>query len=108
MPGLNRTGPMGGGPRTGRGLGLCGTAGQSPRFSWSGFFRGIGRGGAPWGGGGGRCFGGRRNWFFSGAGSQATSPGASNEIETLKAGIASAKEEIAAMEARLSELAKKD
>jgi hypothetical protein len=84
MPGLNRTGPLGGGPGTGRGLGLCGTAGKSPRFSWGGFFRGIGRGGAPWGG------------------------GAYDEVEALRAGITAAKEEIAAMEARLSELEKKD
>ncbi|AFM24672.1 DUF5320 domain-containing protein [Desulfomonile tiedjei] len=108
MPGLNRTGPMGGGPRTGRGLGLCGTAGKSPRFSWSGFFRGIGRGGAPWGGGGGRCFGGRRNWFSFGGSAPTTSAGASDEVEALRAGIAAAKEEIAAMEARLSELDKKE
>lgn len=108
MPGLNRSGPSGGGPRTGRGLGLCGTAGKSPGFSWGGFFRGIGRGGAPWGGGAGRCLGGRRNWFSWGRGASTTSPGAYDEVEALRAGITAAKEEIAAMEARLSELEKKD
>ncbi|KPJ53556.1 hypothetical protein AMJ39_04070 [candidate division TA06 bacterium DG_24] len=59
MPGLDRTGPMGAGPMTGRGLGLCtggrGYYGRTPRF-------GVGRGGFPWGGGRGRAWGGGRGW----------------------------------------------
>ena len=31
MPGYDRTGPMGEGPKTGRGLGRCGKAKTSPR-----------------------------------------------------------------------------
>ena len=39
MPGMDGTGPLGLGPRTGRTLGLCGFVGRSPRF----FRRGCGR-----------------------------------------------------------------
>lgn len=57
MPGLDQTGPMGEGPRTGRGRGICpptGPAGDvAPVY-------GVGRGGLPRGGGRGRCFGGGR------------------------------------------------
>ena len=61
MPGGDRTGPIGEGPRTGRGLGICngnedpGFTNSRP-FSWRG--RGF-RGRRP--GFGGR---GRRNWFY--------------------------------------------
>ncbi|ROQ89611.1 DUF5320 domain-containing protein [Desulfosoma caldarium] len=57
MPGLDRTGPWGMGPRTGRGLGWCaGPAGAGPRTAAYGW--GFGRGGrargmrcgwGPWG-----------------------------------------------------------
>jgi hypothetical protein len=105
MPGFDRTGPLGGGPRTGRGRGLCGTDANSPRFSWSGLLRGIGRGGLPWGGGRGRCIGGggwwqRFRWV--------SAPNAGDEAETLKAEIAALKEALSAMEGRLSQLNKKD
>lgn len=59
MPGGNRTGPQGEGPRTGRGLGDC-----KPKKDKDGNviepLRGIGRGGLPWGGGRGRGWGGGR------------------------------------------------
>lgn len=42
MPGGNRMGPMGAGPMTGRGLGVC--AGNTPLRSQSGFGRRVGRG----------------------------------------------------------------
>ena len=63
MPGLNRTGPLGEGPRTGRGLGLCNprSRGLATQFAWgAGRGRGFGRGFGPgmgWGRGYGRGFG---------------------------------------------------
>ena len=108
---------MGAGPRTGWGMGLCGTGGG--RSLAPGGSRGIGRGGAPWGGGRGRCRGGYfggwgsrffggwggRNWWPFGSGS-ALSP--EQEAETLKAELAAARQDLAAMEARLKELEQQD
>lgn len=61
MPGGDRTGPLGTGPMTGRGLGICAGYGI-PGYANPGFGRGFGRG---WGRGGfGRGFGpgGGRGW----------------------------------------------
>lgn len=55
MPGFDRTGPRGQGPRTGGGRGYCG-----PDPNPGAPLRGVGRGGVPWGGGRGRCWGGGR------------------------------------------------
>ena len=44
MPGGDKTGPSGGGPRTGRGLGYCASNDQPGR----GFSRGFGRRGRGW------------------------------------------------------------
>jgi len=107
MPGLDRTGPSGAGPKTGWGLGRCRTYATEGLGTLGGSFRGVGRGGAPWGGGRGRCFGGRgMGWYrlpFAGAASLSLS----EEAEALKAQIAAAEDEIAAMKARLEELDKK-
>ena len=75
MPALDRTGPWGEGPKTGRGLGLCNprSAGYGSRYAWgfgrgrgfgrgSGFGRGFGPG-MGWGRGYGRGFG----WWRFGA-----------------------------------------
>lgn len=106
MPGYDRTGPAGMGPRTGWGRGLCGTGMNAPRFGGRGMMGGLGRGGYPWGGGRGRCFGGAGRWWGSfGWGNPAA---AADEAAVLKAEIAGAREAISAMEARLSELEKKD
>jgi len=51
MPGGDRTGPVGYGPRTGRSMGFCAGAPQ-PGYANPGFGRGMGRGG-----GRGRGFG---------------------------------------------------
>ena len=59
MPGLDRTGPLGEGPMTGRGLGYCGQGRVFPEN----VVYGVGRGGRPYGGGRGRCFGGGRGWW---------------------------------------------
>ncbi|RUM33674.1 MAG: hypothetical protein DSY33_03955 [Archaeoglobus sp.] len=60
MPGGDRTGPLGLGPRTGRGLGYC-SGYNRPGFMTGGFGRGRGRGRAGRGGGRGRGRG-RRFW----------------------------------------------
>ena len=69
MPGGDGTGPLGAGPRTGRGTGYCadynapGYANPVFRRSWFGFGRGLGRG---WFGRGRRCrvFPGWRGWGY--------------------------------------------
>ena len=101
MPGFDRTGPQGAGPRTGRGQGLCGAyTGREAQVS-----RGVGRGGAPWGGGRGRCFGGRgmgRSWSELAGTDTLSVP---EETEMLKAQLAAAEEQTAAIKTRLEELA---
>ena len=59
MPGFDRTGPMGQGARTGGGWGYCGP-GTEATEQVPPLARGLGRGGAPWGGGRGRGRGGGR------------------------------------------------
>ena len=113
MPGFDRTGPAGQGPGTGWGRGLCYSSAGGRRFSLTGALWGAGRGGAPWGWGRGRGFGGRgwglrpswRLWPWSWGAARVSS---SDEAEILRAELSAAKEEIAAMEARLSELDKKE
>ena len=61
MPGGDRTGPMGMGPRTGRGAGFCGGASGAP--SGSGCMNH--RRGARFGQGRGRGGRGRRNMFYA-------------------------------------------
>lgn len=62
MPGFDRTGPAGAGPRTGRARGLCNrpgeraTAIEDPDLAASILDRGIARGYWPWAGGPGRRF----------------------------------------------------
>ena len=68
MPGGDRTGPWGAGPRTGRAAGYCAGYGVPGYMNplWGGMagggwgLRGAGRGGLPWGGGRGRAWGGGR------------------------------------------------
>jgi len=64
MPRGDRTGPMGMGPMTGRGLGLC-SGSEAPGYANPAPGRGFGMGGGRgrgMGGGGGR---GRRNMFYA-------------------------------------------
>jgi hypothetical protein len=77
MPGGDRTGPLGTGPRTGRAAGYCsgsGMPGYANPVPGRGFGMGFGRGRGGWGrgrgfGGGGRGFGGGgrgwRHWFYA-------------------------------------------
>jgi len=107
MPGYDRTGPMGAGPGTGWGLGRCGIYAAEGLRPSRGVPRGIGRGGAPRGGGRGKCFGGRGVGWQWGPFTSAAPLSPAEEAETLKAQLAAAENEIAAMKARLEELEKK-
>lgn len=108
MPGMNGMGPMGRGPRTGRGLGPCGTGAA---VMGQGVLRGLGRGGLPWGcgrgfgGGRGRGAGlGRGWWTYM---SEAAGGGAANaeaQQEGLRAEAAALRERLAEVERRLAEL----
>ncbi len=73
MPGGDRTGPIGAGPMTGRGLGYCAGYGR-PGWANPGYGRGMGFMGRGFGGGFGRGFGrgGGRGWgrSYYGAGFQ--------------------------------------
>lgn len=44
MPGFDRSGPLGYGPRSGRGFGFCGFPSRREAFSARAFGRGFGRG----------------------------------------------------------------
>ena len=107
MPRGDRTGPMGMGPMTGRGLGYC--AG----FAGPGFTRGGGRGM-----GRGMGFGGRgwRNWFHatglpgwmraSGAGMPMGAPDPGTEKEMLQGQMQALQAELEALQNRLNDLEK--
>jgi len=112
MPGFDRTGPMGAGPKTGRGLGYCTPGGGSTYGAF-----GVGRGGLPWGGGRGRAWGGGRGkWFDSGRGSYPPSiypmqyggsyipHSPSDEAKFLKDQLEGLREEMKATENRIKEI----
>lgn len=66
MPGFDGMGPRGEGPRTGGGFGSCSSVRTGSNNAAYGAGYGVGRGAMPYGGGRGRCFGGRggrRNGF---------------------------------------------
>lgn len=107
MPGFDRTGPSGAGPRSGWGRGQCGTAAGSTRFSGGGLLRGVGRGGLPWGGGRGRCFGGGMSWWRGQFAGPMPFLSTQDEAEVLKNQLAAAETEITAMRSRLEELERK-
>lgn len=99
MPGFDRTGPMGQGPASGWGRGLCGTGsawgfGRGRGMGRGRGFRGQGRGIAGFFGRGPRAYG--APW----------GPAPADEAEMLKSELSAAREEVAAMEARLQELEK--
>ncbi len=109
MPGFDRRGPMGQGPGTGWGRGPCVT-GRSAQEYAGGAGYGVGRGGRPWGGGLGRCFGGRRGgrggWFRGALPFFGGPADPSQEADLLRADLEAARQSMAAMEARLKELEK--
>ena len=59
MPGFDRTGPLGRGPRTGGGFGFCPPNSGTYAYGTPVVY-GVGRGGLPRGGGRGFAFGGGR------------------------------------------------
>ena len=131
MPHGDRTGPLGGGPKTGRAAGFCAETGvpgymnPGPGANISEPLRGVGWGGVPWWGGRGRAWGGGRGRFRPGPMRFDRGYGSPNyaysetsdtvqqepenyagsvdsqEIETLKEQIESLKTSIEAMENRL-------
>ena len=129
MPGFDATGPVGMGPRTGWGRGLCKPQeGQNANVAgpWAGF--GAGRGGMPWGGGRGRAWGGGRGrgrgrggwgrgpmwgagaWYPDDSQWQEPAPTLppSNEKTYLKRGIKALERELEEMKRRLEGLAAED
>ncbi|HDI78834.1 MAG TPA: hypothetical protein ENF54_04250 [Desulfobacteraceae bacterium] len=101
MPGLDRTGPLGMGPMTGRGLGLCTPWGRRFwRYGYYGF--GLGRGfGRGWG----------RGWRWFGWGPWMYPYGyfwGPKEEEILKDEAEALREELNAIEERLRELEAKE
>lgn len=107
MPRYDRTGPAGAGPRTGWALGRCAAYAAGGLRTLGGMVRGVGQGGFPWGGGRGRCFGGRGMGLSSRPFAGTVSQSPSEEAEALRVQLAAAENEIAAMKARLEELANK-
>jgi hypothetical protein len=118
MPGGDRTGPVGMGPRTGRVAGYCGgfgMPGYANRGMGRGFGMGFGRGGAGWGRGRGFGGGGRgwRHRFYAtgqpgrmrfGADAPAWTPDTANEKELLKSEADALRSELELIEKRLSEI----
>lgn len=118
MPGGDRTGPAGVGPRTGGGWGYCGGFGM-PGFANRGLGRGFGmgfgwgRGAWGWGrgfGGGGR---GWRHWFYAsgqpgwmriGGYGPAWAPDAGTEKQMLKSDADALQSELELVRKRLSEI----
>ena len=106
MPGGDRTGPTGQGPRTGRALGYC-SGSNTPGYANPGFGRGLGRG---WGRGLGRGFWGRgRGYWFRGNYPEPYYPPAPDKEEErtyLENTIKDLEEEIKIVKDRLQELSK--
>jgi len=115
MPGFDRTGPMGTGPKTGGARGLCNPANAeyNPRIA-EGFSsgRGLGlrrrfRGGFGTDRGRGRCFGrGSGGWSRPAVG-QAYPASASDEIDMLKADANYMQKLLDAINKRIEESGKK-
>jgi hypothetical protein len=106
MPGFDRTGPMGTGPGTGRGLGPCGAG----RRRGAGQFWGRGFGRGAWGSGRG-YFGRGARWGFGpgafgpyGYGGAAGSVAPPDEAQSLRDEEAYLRNELEAIQKRLSEL----
>lgn len=107
MPGFDGTGPMGMGPRTGGGFGVCPPVGNAVNP----YGYGLGRGGRPWGGGrgfgGGRGRGWRGRWMGMPAwvpGIAPTAPTPEQERTALRQQIDALGQQLEAMQARVAEL----
>jgi hypothetical protein len=115
MPGFDGTGPMGMGPRTGGGFGLCPPGAGPAQWGYlPGIVYGVGRGGIPRGGGRGRAFGGGRGrWWMGGSpygwnpyGAMAPYPAIQpqDEKQYLESQVAYLEEQLAALRQRIDEL----
>jgi hypothetical protein len=104
MPGGDRTGPSGAGPRTGRGLGYCGGY-DAPRFTDQAF--GPRRG---WGRGRGGGFGWRHRFFWTGQASwgfpRYAPPKHEESLQALKAEADWLKGQLEAINKRIEDLEK--
>ena len=81
MPGYDRTGPVGNGPRTGRGLGRCRRAVEKTRSVEDPYQdEGAGGNGRPWGGGRGFGNGGRGRRRGFGMGWRASQDPAGSDV----------------------------
>lgn len=101
MPGGDRTGPMGAGPQTGRGLGYCSGNNQPGYENQAPAFRGgFGR----WNRGPGR---GWRNRFFATGASGWVSPTPEQETTDLKTQVELLKTQLDAIQKRIEELINK-
>lgn len=104
MPRGDRTGPMGAGPRTGRGMGYCGSY-DAPGFVNAGFGRGMGWG-RGWGGGFGRRHGsfgaGPAGWGYP----RYAPPTKEENLQALKADAEWLKGQLDAINKRIEELEK--
>jgi hypothetical protein len=94
MPGGDRTGPMGAGPRSGRGMGYCGGFNQ-PGFAnyIPGFRNGFGFGGRRW-----------RHRFYAAGGPDWATPAQEQETADLKAQADMLKVQLDAIQKRIDEL----
>ena len=106
MPGFDRTGPMGQGPRSGGGFGYCGPNAGAGSFGGLRFGGGFGRGRRNWRAYGGGIGYGRRPRFWSQGLYPGVYPPASRKEERdyLMDQIANLKADIEAMEDRLAAL----
>ncbi len=103
MPGYDGSGPMGEGPKTGGGRGICNSANVSYNQPFANAFgMGLGRGFRGGNSPGMRRGGGRR--LFRGA--EVGSPTAQDELNVLKTQANSVKETLDAINRKISELEK--
>lgn len=102
MPGFDQSGPLGNGPKTGRGMGRCFTDYGTPTGQ-SAPNLGLGRGGRAYGCGMGRGAG-MRNGMNMGPGRRNFSAPSQAERLEIEEELARARETISSLEARLKNL----
>jgi hypothetical protein len=96
MPGRDRTGPMSAGPRTGRGMGYCGSTTANPVF-------GVGRGLGFRRGRGGMGRGWRHRFYATGVPAW-IAPAPESEVADLKAQADWLKGQLDAIQKRIEQL----
>jgi hypothetical protein len=98
---MDQTGPLGEGPMTGRAMGRCNPEGSEQMRA--GF--GVGRGGAPRGGGRGWCFGGGRGrpGRFGHGRRGAGAPAVDAETDDLRNEVRTLTEEVSRLRAELEQ-----